>query len=1186
MGSSRSSSPVLDVPVSTNQSRNTTPEPDEVVCARTTCWELALKIFNTTLTKDPDKMVVASQKTTLSRSIGELVSTAEEAKRKASSDRGPFRQHLDRLLLAVSEYATVVDVMVQHHPDIVALVWGMLRGIFQIGVNEVLLHEEIGSGTSYVAMQIVRWDGYLGLHPAAPRVRATAAQLFAQVINFCVRSKRHYESSTVSKCIRAGITPAQNKIQRILSDIQRISQLLDDETRFESQRDIQKSMEIAQERTKECQQEDQVRRALKWLPTSGLPDESETQWEEGTCQWLFQHENWEKWKECNYMSVLWIYGIPGCGKSVLARYLSRHRDSSLVFTHLFQSIKGPKLNRSSVLAASILRQALQSQDLLLHPMFPSLLRTQITPLCREFNSPSECPFSRIWVIVDAVLSMLPEFTLIVDALDECSDEPDIRRQLIDKFNALSQTSNGRVILFSRQDELFSVHIDPCIAVHMDCDVVGSEVHLFAERVIDRTSELRSIKDAILDRVRSDAHGHFLWVRMMLKQLHAAPTKRLQEERLDRFPPDLAEVYEELLANASHSFSKDDLRIRRHLFTILIGAQRVLTIDEISDVLASRSSENGALINPAKTIRRLCWPLVDCSHEQARLIHASAGEFLLSRGPEFCVGSTRKEALIYDVATYFSHCSINVLRRYENATADTIIPLLRRNICPGPLGDHIAGDICFLNKSYDYVANYWHVHLIEARERLPKQLIYRLARWMDSPGFIVWVEYIFHCKGHSYLGPILSVRADLASWHAMLSPDLQSIIPLDTFLLSPYERESNGSQRNGQRQIERIMYLHRVAGYLNLRSMETERRYAIRKFIMEQTAGILGEHPFALLCATEFAVEMMIAFEYDQAEALFVRTSAIQRQMVGYQVSETFFTMCNTALVYYYQLKFDQAVELQELAVQGFARVLGPTHREYLRGRLFLGWALEAQENFAAASDIYAQTWSLWASMLSEESPLAMMARASLSRVERKQGRHESALAHGLSAFVNRQRVFGDKNTLTFDSAINLYFIYCGMADFDQARAILDLARSLGQGHQAQVRVCQLERLTAQLLLLEADQNLDEAETILRDLLQRAADEDWQPNRELLSARLDLARLLCQEHRESEALSLFDRLVEPVFSSMFHGSESSRRVVARKAAELLISNRLDLTTDLLRESGYVWTTPRYYWIPSGGPFMGV
>jgi hypothetical protein len=42
---------------------------------------------------------------------------------------------------------------------------------------------------------------------------------------------------------------------------------------------------------------------------------------EGTCQWFLKHQNYDSWQKGNASSLLWVSANPGCGKSVLSRFL-------------------------------------------------------------------------------------------------------------------------------------------------------------------------------------------------------------------------------------------------------------------------------------------------------------------------------------------------------------------------------------------------------------------------------------------------------------------------------------------------------------------------------------------------------------------------------------------------------------------------------------------------------------------------------------------------------------------------------------------------------------------------------------------------------------------------------------------------------------------------------------------------
>ncbi|KAH6666684.1 hypothetical protein B0J14DRAFT_453997, partial [Halenospora varia] len=43
----------------------------------------------------------------------------------------------------------------------------------------------------------------------------------------------------------------------------------------------------------------------------------------GTCQWFLGHANYINWRDSPTSSLLWVSANPGCGKSVLSKFLTR-----------------------------------------------------------------------------------------------------------------------------------------------------------------------------------------------------------------------------------------------------------------------------------------------------------------------------------------------------------------------------------------------------------------------------------------------------------------------------------------------------------------------------------------------------------------------------------------------------------------------------------------------------------------------------------------------------------------------------------------------------------------------------------------------------------------------------------------------------------------------------------------------
>lgn len=95
--------------------------------------------FNDKLTEDPAKRIALSGTVYSQFSIGDLIDTANDVKRRSQADKSRCRQKFDNILNWFRQYGQVVDVMIQHQPEITALVWGSIRLLLTVMLARSLL---------------------------------------------------------------------------------------------------------------------------------------------------------------------------------------------------------------------------------------------------------------------------------------------------------------------------------------------------------------------------------------------------------------------------------------------------------------------------------------------------------------------------------------------------------------------------------------------------------------------------------------------------------------------------------------------------------------------------------------------------------------------------------------------------------------------------------------------------------------------------------------------------------------------------------------------------------------------------------------------------------------------------------------------------------------------------------------
>ena len=173
----------------------------------------------------------------------------------------------------------------------------------------------------------------------------------------------------------------------------------------------------------------------------------------GTCQWIEPKPLFQSWKTSKLgsdSSVLWIYAIPGAGKTVLASYLvdqARFMEQLTPNCHstmyFFCMDADADKNSPLAIARALVYQLLQSPKLAKRQEFIGDLK-----LHKAAGGQSRAvSFKPLWNILCKYCRDLPDATIILDALDECSDT----NLLLPDLLKLAHQGFAKVVITSRRE---------------------------------------------------------------------------------------------------------------------------------------------------------------------------------------------------------------------------------------------------------------------------------------------------------------------------------------------------------------------------------------------------------------------------------------------------------------------------------------------------------------------------------------------------------------------------------------------------------------------------------------------------------------------------------------------------------------------------------------------------------------
>ena len=173
-------------------------------------------------------------------------------------------------------------------------------------------------------------------------------------------------------------------------------------------------------------------------------------WQEGTGRWIFDIPEYTEWVD-SPNSALWIYGIPGAGKTIL---------SSLIIEELFSTKTSgvayfycdyknvDTQNQANVLGSLIGQLALQSPEALIDA---STFYEAHHP---KGKPPSRPTAKQLGSLLQSLSKNFAAATIVVDGLDECGSAPGIdRTELVRILSSLHDENAGsvRTLIVSRKE---------------------------------------------------------------------------------------------------------------------------------------------------------------------------------------------------------------------------------------------------------------------------------------------------------------------------------------------------------------------------------------------------------------------------------------------------------------------------------------------------------------------------------------------------------------------------------------------------------------------------------------------------------------------------------------------------------------------------------------------------------------
>ena len=523
-----------------------------------------------------------------------------------------------------------------------------------------------------------------------------------------------------------------------------------------------------------------------------------------------------------------------------------------VFAYFFQ--KSQNSSTPSDMVCSIITDILTSPALgESKGLFEAI--SSIECLMDQYTKGTDCSLDITWRILESLMSKSSGFSLIVDGIDECAENADVKK-LLQHLGKMAQTTNARMIVCSR----YSKHIDQSLGsrtvIYVEPDHVAADIQSFVTAEIDRTKRLAEIKDRLLAKCTIHSQGMFLWARLMLDAVKAAPDIKTQLQIMESFPPGLDSVYAQFINKTGRRLDSAHLDIRRQFFTLITGGLQFLAINDIGtaislDVFRLCKDKNRELFDIETELSNLCGPLVATTDGTARLIHASVKDYLIKFEKPTSLSINLDAATTNQFMVTRCLC---MLMLPEFNSRSFISDLLQQSMYKYSEAVDSAIDAEYpstLQGFYKYAALNWHSHMV-ALSQPPLHILKLMAKFFKSRQFVTWAESLFLLRGGLHGAPAMDVASHLNSWLALQPPSSREIVPMNDYVESAYGQLVEDSKMSQEFPLAIAFLRSRLAEYYAWTANLSDSAFNLLITAAKGLEDQLGPHQMTLMALDALA----------------------------------------------------------------------------------------------------------------------------------------------------------------------------------------------------------------------------------------------------------------------------------------------------------------------------------------------
>jgi hypothetical protein len=366
----------------------------------------------------------------------------------------------------------------------------------------------------------------------------------------------------------------------------------------------------------------------------------------GTCEWILKHEKYLNWiADESGSGLLWVSAHPGCGKSVLAKFLLTHLrapvhgdDRPRNVEHFFFKDDNEGQRTAVFALRAVLHQIFNDERALLRHAF------------REYESKGGAivdDFDSLWeILINVVIEHAAKgLIMILDALDEC--ETRSQRQLLQGFQQWFSKENKaqnflKMIVFNRPNNTIEDAFDSVATIRLrredEPESISADVELVIQnRIGDLASkglppgDLSWLEYSLTTRADRSFVRTALMIELLFDAVRSGSSRNDLEDILEA--RDVDGIYFKLLCLGGMGSRPET----RKILLMILAAAKPLSVEQLNVAVSVvpetdsiKDLRRGLKSDMERYVKYLCGNFVRVIRSTVFLVHETAREFLLQQ----------------------------------------------------------------------------------------------------------------------------------------------------------------------------------------------------------------------------------------------------------------------------------------------------------------------------------------------------------------------------------------------------------------------------------------------------------------------------------------------------------------------------------------------------------------------------